>query len=82
MIKNIFLETNLWDEHYMIQEHDKLELKQYFTEEELKTVVLGSDASGAPSLDGFTFLFYQYFWFLAREDLMLLYTISILTILK
>jgi hypothetical protein len=38
---------------------------------ELKDVVFGSEAHGAPSLDGFSFLFYQYFFELVKHDLML-----------
>jgi Reverse transcriptase (RNA-dependent DNA polymerase) len=39
--------------------------------EELKEVVFESNASGAPGLDGFSFAFYQHFWSIVQDDLML-----------
>jgi hypothetical protein len=49
-------------------------LEKYFTISELKEAVFGSNASEASGPDGFTFAFYQHFWELVQDDLMLLLT--------
>ena len=40
--------------------------------DEIKEAVFGSYAAGAPSPDGFSFLFYQKFWDLIKHDMMAL----------
>jgi Reverse transcriptase (RNA-dependent DNA polymerase) len=57
-----------------MHEQARSDLEKPFTLEELKEAVFGSNASGAPGLDGFTFAFYQYFWDIVQTDLMLLIT--------
>lgn len=49
---------------------DRHSLEFPFTELELQKAIFGSDASGAPGPDGFSFLFYQHFWELVKGDLM------------
>jgi hypothetical protein len=45
------------------------ELDRDFSEEEIKAAVFGSYAEGAPGTDGFSFLFYQNFWEVIKDDL-------------
>ena len=45
-------------------------LEAPFTENEVREAVFSSYAEGAPSPDGFSFLFYQVFWDLIKVDLM------------
>jgi hypothetical protein len=44
-----------------------------FTEQEVKDVVFGSYAEGAPGPDDFPFLFYQHIWNLVNHDLLLMF---------
>jgi hypothetical protein len=46
-----------------------MELEKSFTELELKEAVFGSEASGAPGPDGFSFMFYRHFWMWLRRIL-------------
>jgi hypothetical protein len=48
-------------------------LETEFNENEVKDVVFGSYAEGAPGPDGFSFLFYQHFFELIKGDLMLMF---------
>jgi hypothetical protein len=57
------------DQSYLLSELDRLDLEKSFTELELKETFFGSEASGAPGPDGFSFMFYQYFWDVIKEDL-------------
>jgi hypothetical protein len=44
-----------------------------FTDEEVRKVVFGSYADGAPSPDGLSFMFYQKFWDIIKEDLIAMF---------
>jgi hypothetical protein len=44
-----------------------------FTEQKVKDAIFGSYAEGAPGPDGFPFLFYQHFWNLVKQDLLLMF---------
>jgi Reverse transcriptase (RNA-dependent DNA polymerase) len=68
--KTAFLNSDFWDQSYIVSDHDRNELVKYFIELELHETVSGSDASGAPSPNGFSFLFYQHFWKIVKDDLM------------
>jgi len=48
-------------------------LEAPFSESEIKEAVFDSYADGAPGPDGFSFLFYQHFWDLVKQDLMSLF---------
>lgn len=48
-------------------------LQKPFTEEEVKKAVMDSYSDGAPGPDGISFMFYQNFWDLIKEDLMALF---------
>jgi hypothetical protein len=56
------------DEKVTKEENELLE--EPFTEAEIKKAIDDSYAEGAPGPDGFSFLFYQKFWSLIKEDLM------------
>jgi hypothetical protein len=40
-----------------------------FTKDEIKRVVFESYLGGAPGPDGISFMFYQYFWEMIKDDL-------------
>jgi Reverse transcriptase (RNA-dependent DNA polymerase) len=56
----------------LIDTTSRLALEILFTLEELKEAVFESNASGAPGPDEFSFAFYQYFWSIVQDNLMLL----------
>jgi hypothetical protein len=68
--ENITLEDDFWDDvdKIVVEENELLEAP--FSEEEIKKAIDGSYAVGAPSPDGFSFLFYQKFWYLIKADFM------------
>jgi hypothetical protein len=70
--KKTFLYNSFWDDKFLVDESSRLFLEQPFTLAELKETVFGSNASGAPGPDGFSFAFYQHFWSIVQDDLMLL----------
>lgn len=57
------------EEDKIIDEENEL-LEAPFSEEEIKTVVFESYSDGAPGPDGFSFMFYQRFWDLFKDDFM------------
>jgi hypothetical protein len=56
-----------------ITEDQNKNLEAPFSEEEVKDVVFRSYSNGAPGPDGFTFLFYQHFWDLVKNDIMAMF---------
>jgi hypothetical protein len=54
----------------LVSEAQNSELDREFSEEEVKAAVFGSYAEGAPGPDGFSFLFYKFFWDLIKADLL------------
>jgi hypothetical protein len=48
-------------------------LTKPFSKEEIKSVVFSCYAEGAPGLDGVSFLFYQRFWDLIKNDLLAMF---------
>jgi Reverse transcriptase (RNA-dependent DNA polymerase) len=70
--KKAFLYNSFWDDKFLVDESNRLLLEQPFTLTKLKEAVFGSNASDAPGPDGFSFAFYQYFWSIVQDDLMLL----------
>jgi hypothetical protein len=51
---------------------ERSQLVQPFTEEEVIKAIFGSEASGVPGPDGFTFFFYQYYFELVKNDILIL----------
>jgi hypothetical protein len=60
------LDIQFWEDKFLLSDMNRQNISKAFTEEELKIVVFGSDAFGAPGSDGFSFLFYQHFFELSN----------------
>jgi hypothetical protein len=56
------LGREFWEEEEKVTVVENETLEAPFSEEEVREVVFGSYAEGAPGPDGFSFLFYQVFW--------------------
>lgn len=54
----VHLGENFWEEENKISNGEIEVLEAPFSEEEIKAAVFESYAEGAPSFDGFSFLFY------------------------
>jgi hypothetical protein len=64
------LDENLWEEEDKVTALENSLLEASFTEEKIRTTVFESYSDGAPSPDGFSFMFYQNFWDLIKDDFM------------
>jgi len=64
------LDADFWedDDKVSIQENELLEA--LFSENEIKTAMFESYDDGAPGPYGFSFMFYQHFWDLIKDDFM------------
>ena len=67
---NICLGPSFWEENELVTQEDNDLLQKNFSEEEIKEAIFGSYAHGAPGPDGLSFLFYQTFWELIKNDFM------------
>jgi hypothetical protein len=56
------------DDKLTLEENELLEEK--FSEEEVKKAIFDSYSEGAPGPDGLSFVFYQSFWDMIKQDLM------------
>jgi hypothetical protein len=65
----ISLEGQFWEAKDMVSPADNVGLVAPFSEQEIKHVVFDSYAKGTPGLDGLSFLFYQKFWDIIKDDL-------------
>jgi hypothetical protein len=70
---DISLADDFWNETEKITDAQNRMLDERFTEQEVKDAIFGSYAEGAPGPDGFPFLFYQHFWNLVKQDLLLMF---------
>ena len=70
---NIDLADDFWDANDMVSADQNAFLEADFTEAEVKAAVFGSYAEGAPGPDGLSFLFYQKFWELIKQDLLAMF---------
>lgn len=70
---NINLKDDFWEDGEKVTDAHNCILDTPFSEKEIKDVVFGSYAEGAPGPDGFPFLFYQQFWDLIKGDLFALF---------
>jgi hypothetical protein len=64
------LDENFWEEEDKITILENSLLEAPFTEQEIRIAVFDSYSDGAPSPDGFSFMFYQSFWDLIKDDFM------------
>jgi hypothetical protein len=62
------LESDFWCLDDMVTREESLALQVSFSEKEVKEVIFSSYAEGAPDPDGLSFIFYQNFWDLIKND--------------
>uniref|UniRef100_A0A453BVE3 Reverse transcriptase domain-containing protein n=1 Tax=Aegilops tauschii subsp. strangulata TaxID=200361 RepID=A0A453BVE3_AEGTS len=67
---DLHLGNGFWSEAEMTSEEVRRDLERPFSEDEIKEAIMSSYASGAPGPDGLSFLFYQNFWDLIKNDFM------------
>jgi hypothetical protein len=67
---DINLANDFWNVEDLVTEDQNRFLDTEFSEKEVRDAVFGSYAEGAPGPDGFSFLFYQHFWELIKNDFM------------
>jgi hypothetical protein len=70
---NINIDDNFFDDEEKMTVEENEGLEAIFTKEEVKIAVFGSYSDGAPSPDGLSFLFYQKFWGLVKDDMMAMF---------
>jgi hypothetical protein len=68
----VSLGEDFWEVGEKVSEEENNVLEAPFSEAEVREAVFGSYAEGALGPDGFSFLFYQVFWDIIKEDLMAL----------
>lgn len=66
------LEENFWEQEEKVTREENERLAADFSVEEIREAIFSSYAEGAPGPDGFSFLFYQKFWNLIKEDFIML----------
>jgi hypothetical protein len=66
----VSLDNDFWDAEDLLTDEESSSLDAPFSEKEIHEAIMGSYASGAPGPDGFSFLFYQTFWDLIKDDFM------------
>jgi hypothetical protein len=64
------LEEHFWGASDLITNEENSELTTPFLEKEVKDAIFGSYFEGAPRPDGLSFLFYQKFWDIVKDDLL------------
>ena len=69
---NVHLGPSFWEEDDLVTNEENDLLQRNFFEEEIKEAIFGSYAHGAPSPEGLSFLFYQTFWDVIKNDFMAL----------
>ena len=69
---NICLGPSFWEENELVTQEENDLLQKNFSEEEIKEAIFESYAHGAPGPDGLSFLFYQTFWGVIKNDFMAL----------
>lgn len=71
--KGFSLSDDFFSEGEKVTGNDNISLESPFTEDEVNNPVFGSYSNGVPGPDGLSFLFYQYFWQVIKDDLMALF---------
>jgi hypothetical protein len=70
---NIRLKPDFFSHDEKIRPEENTLLEGSFSEAEIKDVVFSSYAEGAPGPDGLSFMFYQCFWEVIKDDLISLF---------
>jgi hypothetical protein len=70
---DIRLQDNFFSDDEIVSVEENIMLGRAFTEEKVREVVFGSYVDGAPGLDGLSFMFYQKFWDIIKEDLIAMF---------
>ena len=70
---NFKLGQNFWEEEDKVSRNENELLIAPFSESEIKDVIFSCYAEGAPGPDGLSFLFYQKFWNLIKNDVVHLF---------
>jgi hypothetical protein len=65
---NIRLKEDFFSREKKVTPQENLDLERRFTESEAREDVFGSYAEEAPGPDGLSFLFFQTFWEIIKED--------------
>jgi len=64
----VSLDENFWEEEDKLTSAENELLEAPFSEAEIKAAVFESYAEGSPGPDDFSFIFYQHFWDLIKDD--------------
>jgi hypothetical protein len=68
--EGLSLDNNFWEDDEKVTLEENRWLEGDFSEEETKRAIDSSYSEGAPGPDGFSFLFYQKFWPIIKDDFM------------
>jgi hypothetical protein len=66
---DIRVQDNFFLDNEKVSVEENIMIGSAFTNEEVREAVFGSYAGGAPGPDGLSFMFYQKFWDIIKEDL-------------
>ena len=69
---NIHLGDHFWSAEELFTDAENDILEKPFTQDEIREAIMGSYANGASGPDGLSFLFYQTFWEVIKNDFMAL----------
>lgn len=70
---NVKLGNNFWSPEDCISDEENELLQAPFAKSEIKEAIDSCYAEGAPGSDGLPFLFYQKFWTIIENDVVLLF---------
>jgi hypothetical protein len=68
--QHIKLDDDFWEQEEKVTEEEGSSLEAEISKEEVKRAIDISYVEGALSLDGFSFMFYQFFWHVIKKDFM------------
>jgi hypothetical protein len=68
--QDIRLDDDFWETEEKVTKDENLSLEAKISEDKMKRAIDSSYAEGGPNPDGFSFMFYQKFWHVIKEDFM------------
>jgi hypothetical protein len=68
----VTLDLNLWNENKRLTLDSCNSLESVFTIEEIKNAIFEAEGNKSPGSDGLTFTFYQKYWDLIKDELVLM----------